>query len=202
MSDKGEENDFYILAKQLINNVAPEVGGIIEKELQDQRSYLKMIASENYCSPVVMACQATILTDKYSEGFVTTKSGKPDGHRYYAGCNNIDELELLGQKYACALFGADHAYLQPTTGSECNLMVYWAILKAKVIDPLFKELKGSHGEKTLKTYSDLSREEWNTIREKTHNQRLLAMDYTCGGILHMGIDRIYQLRCLMCILME
>lgn len=189
----------YIEILNEINKVAPEVGDVIEKELLSQRSYLKMIASENYCSPAVMACQATILTDKYSEGYVTTKNSKTESHRYYAGCDNIDELELLGQKYACELFGADHAYLQPTTGSECNLMAYWAILKAKIIDPYFELIKNSYNEENCKikgvdfdinevpkTYSDLSRAQWDVIREEAHKQKLLAMDYTCGGHLTHG----------------
>lgn len=182
-----------------INKVAPEVGTIIEKELQDQRHYLKMIASENYCSSATMACQATILTDKYSEGYVTTKNNKTDSHRYYAGCDNIDELELLGQKYACEVFGADHAYLQPTTGSESNIMAYWAILKAKVIDPFFNQIKNTYSEQNSiingvafspnaipKTYSDLTKAQWEVIREETHSQKVLAMDYSCGGHLTHG----------------
>ena len=176
-----EKENFYNRTLEEINKVAPEVGGIIEHELIDQRSYLKMIASENYCSPAVMACQATILTDKYSEGY--------PNHRYYAGCGNIDELEELGQEYACKLFNADHAYLQPSTGSDCNLMAYWAILKAEVIEPLFKIIQYNHMEtdgKVIKTYSDLAKFEWDAIREECHNKKLLGMDYYSGGHLTHG----------------
>ena len=176
-----EKENFYNRTLEEINKVAPEVGEIIEHELIDQRSYLKMIASENYCSPAVMACQATILTDKYSEGY--------PNHRYYAGCGNIDELEELGQEYACKLFNADHAYLQPSTGSDCNLMAYWAILKAEVIEPLFKIIQQNHMEtdgKVVKTYSDLAKFEWDAIREECHNKKLLGMDYYSGGHLTHG----------------
>jgi glycine hydroxymethyltransferase len=176
-----EKENFYNRTLEEINKVAPEVGEIIEHELIDQRSYLKMIASENYCSPAVMACQATILTDKYSEGY--------PNHRYYAGCGNIDELEELGQEYACKLFNADHAYLQPSTGSDCNLMAYWAILKAEVIEPLFKIIQRNHTEtdgKVIKTYSDLAKFEWDAIREECHNKKLLGMDYYSGGHLTHG----------------
>ena len=176
-----EKENFYNRTLEEINKVAPEVGEIIEHELIDQRSYLKMIASENYCSPAVMACQATILTDKYSEGY--------PNHRYYAGCGNIDELEELGQEYACKLFNADHAYLQPSTGSDCNLMAYWAILKAEVIEPLFKIIQQNHMEtdgKVIKTYSDLAKFEWDAIREECHNKKLLGMDYYSGGHLTHG----------------
>lgn len=182
---------FYNEILNTINKEAPEVVDIINQELKDQRSYLKMIASENYCSPAVMAAQASILGDKYSEGF--------PHHRYYAGCDNIDKLEELGEKYACELFEADHAYLQPSTGSDCNLMAYWAILKAKVIDPAFNHLKESYSvgncarngikydsNSIPKTYSDLSRTQWSFIREEAHNQKLLAMDYSCGGHLTHG----------------
>lgn len=176
-----DKENFYNRTLEEINKVAPEVSEIIEHELIDQRSYLKMIASENYCSPAVMACQATILTDKYSEGY--------PNHRYYAGCGNIDELEELGQEYACKLFNADHAYLQPSTGSDCNLMAYWAILKAEVVEPLFKIIQQKHMEtdgKVIKTYSDLAKFEWDTIREECHNKKLLGMDYYSGGHLTHG----------------
>ena len=186
-----EKDSLYNKTLEEINKIAPEVSEIIEQELSDQRSYLKMIASENYCSPAVMACQATILTDKYSEGYPY--------HRYYAGCDNIDKLETLGQEYACKVFNADHAYLQPSTGSDCNLMAYWAILKAKVIEPYFKLFQSMYSEdyckannlkydpnNTPKTYSDLTRAQWEVIREECHNKKLLGMDYYCGGHLTHG----------------
>lgn len=174
MSNVLNENLLYFSTKEIINKIAPEVVSIMEKELRDQRKYLKMIASENYCSPAVLAAQASIFTDKYSEGY--------PNHRYYSGCENIDELESLGQKYACELFGADHAFLQPPTGSDCNLIAYWAILKAKIIDPLFEISK----KENIKTFNDLSKDQWDLIRKEAHNQRLLAMAYSCGGHLTHG----------------
>jgi glycine hydroxymethyltransferase len=185
------EKELYTNIKEVINKTAPEVAGIIEQELQDQRSYLKMIASENYCSPAVMAAQATILTDKYSEGF--------SGHRYYSGCDNIDKLESLGEEYACKVFGAEHAYLQPSTGSDCNLMAYEAILKMRVIDPCLKTLQSPYSEEFCnthglkydpnnipKTLSDLTRQQWNAIREECRKQKLLGMNYYSGGHLTHG----------------
>lgn len=186
-----EESSLYNLTKNEINKIAPEVVELMDQELKDQRSYLKMIASENYCSPAVMASQNSIFTDKYSEGYV--------GHRYYAGCENIDKLEELGEKYACELFGAEHAYLQPSTGSDCNLMAYEAILKAKIIDPMLEEIKYSYSKencdrcgvkyeenKIPKTLSDLYKSQWEIIREKCHSQKLLGMNYYSGGHLTHG----------------
>lgn len=185
------ESNLYTNTKEVINKVAPEVTEIIEQELQDQRSYLKMIASENYCSSAVMAAQATVLTDKYSEGF--------SGHRYYSGCDNIDKLETLGEEYACKVFGAEHAYLQPSTGSDCNLMAYEAILKARVVDSCFKMFQSQCSEeycsingikydptKTIKTLSDLTRPQWEVIRAECHKQKLLGMNYYSGGHLTHG----------------
>lgn len=185
------ESNLYTNTKEVINKVAPEVTEIIEQELKDQRSYLKMIASENYCSPAVMAAQSTVLTDKYSEGF--------SGHRYYSGCDNIDKLESLGEEYACKVFGAEHAYLQPSTGSDCNLMAYEAILKVRVIDACFKTLQSQYSEEFCnthglkydpnsvpKTLNDLTRQQWNVIREECRKQKLLGMNYYSGGHLTHG----------------
>lgn len=186
-----ETNNLYEVTQNTIREVSPEVADLIDQELQDQRSYLKMIASENYCSTAVMAAQSSILTDVYSEGYPK--------HRYYAGCDNIDKLEELGQQYACELFGAEHAYLQPSTGSDCNLAAYWAILKAKVVDPMFKHIQEQYSPESClvygvkydanavpKTLSDLTKSQWETIRQECHNQKLLAMDYSCGGHLTHG----------------
>ena len=160
----------------------PEIEELISSELEDQRSSLKMIASENYCSPAVMQAMGTILTDKYAEGY--------PNHRFYAGCENIDKLEALGDQYACELFGADHANIQPHCGTDANMMAYWAVLNAKIIEPKFQEIKKAYEssveKKEIRTYSDLTKSEWNYIREACHNQKLLAMDYYSGGHLTHG----------------
>ena len=160
----------------------PEIKELINKELEDQRSSLKMIASENYCSPAVMQAMANIFTDKYAEGY--------ENHRFYAGCENVDKIEELGRKYACELFGCDHANIQPHCGTDANMMAYWAILNAKVLDPKFQELKKAYESSTsgkiIKTYSDLSKSEWDYLRTSCHDQKLLAMDYYSGGHLTHG----------------
>jgi len=164
----------------------PEIKELINKELNDQRSSLKMIASENYCSPAVMQAMSNPFTDKYAEGF--------KGHRFYAGCENIDQIEELGNKYACELFGCDHANIQPHCGTDANMMAYWAVLNAKVLEPRFNMLKMAYqssfdaglAKKVPKTYSDLNKEEWDYLREMCHRQKLLAMDYYSGGHLTHG----------------
>ena len=89
-------------------------------ELADQRASLKLIASENYASPAVLLTMGTWLSDKYAEGTI--------GHRFYAGCQNIDTVEQLAADHARALFGAPHAYVQPHSGIDANLVAFWAIL--------------------------------------------------------------------------
>lgn len=167
---------------EIIKKVLPEVADAIEQELKDQRSYLKMIASENYCSQAVRAAEGTILTDKYSEGYPY--------HRFYAGCENVDKIEQIASNLACELFGADYAYVQPHSGADANLCAYWAILNAKILEPKFQELKfawsTSPSQKEIKTYNDLSKSEWDYLRNLCHNQKLLAMDYYSGSHLTHG----------------
>ena len=112
-----------------------------------------------------------LLTDKYAEGFAY--------HRYYAGCENVDAIEDYACKLACEVFGAEHAYVQPHSGADANLCAYWAILNAKVQVPTFEEMGISNP-------SAMTRDQWNIIREKTGNQRLLGLDYYSGGHLTHG----------------
>src|SRR5574344_243736 len=143
----------------------------VVKELRDQRQNLKLIASENYSSLSVQAAMGSLLTDKYSEGI--------PGHRFYAGCDNVDVLESASVEKAKKIFGADHAYVQPHSGADANLCAYWALLNQRVQIPML-------GERGVKNPSDLSREDWNKIREATHNQKLLGLDYYSGGHLTHG----------------
>ena len=116
----------YLSALGLINDIEPTISRSIVNELDDQRSNLKMIASENYCSLAVQLAQANLLTDKYAEGFPF--------HRFYAGCENVDQIEGRAAELACELYGADHAYVQPHSGADANLIAYWAILAARIQD--------------------------------------------------------------------
>ena len=166
-----DEMAYMLSALSLMNEVSPLSAQAVIKELESQRSSLKLIASENYSSLSVQAAMGTLFTDKYSEGYPF--------HRFYAGCENVDEIEAEACETACRLFGAEHAYVQPHSGADANLCAYWAILNHKVQAPALEEMG-------IKNAADLSREDWNRIRELTHNQKLLALDYSCGGHLTHG----------------
>jgi len=173
-SQKGELNAEMLTFTANVDLVAksyPEVARGIVNELNDQRSHLKLIASENYCSLPVQAAMGNLLTDKYAEGFV--------GNRFYAGCDNIDDIEGLACKEAMSLFGAEHAYVQPHSGADANLVAFWAILRKHVQAPMMDKL----GEKNLLT---ITKEEWDSIRTEMGNQKLLGMDLYSGGHLTHG----------------
>ena len=110
----------YRNALQVIEAVEPTVAGAIRSELADQRDSLKLIASENYASPAVLLTMGNWLSDKYAEGTI--------GHRFYAGCQNIDTVEQAAADHARELFGAPHAYVQPHSGIDANLVAFWSIL--------------------------------------------------------------------------
>ncbi|HEY3845443.1 MAG TPA: serine hydroxymethyltransferase [Acidimicrobiales bacterium] len=99
----------------------PEVAGLIHQEERRQQTTLQLIASENFTSPAVLAASGSVLTNKYSEGY--------PGKRYYGGNQIIDEVEDLARDRATALFGADHANVQPHAGANANLAVYQALLE-------------------------------------------------------------------------
>ena len=99
----------------------PEVAHLIGEELNRQQTTLQLIASENFTSPAVLAASGSVLTNKYSEGY--------PGRRYYGGNQIIDEVEDLARDRATALFGADHANVQPHAGANANLAVYQALLE-------------------------------------------------------------------------
>ena len=98
-----------------------EVADAMQQELQRQRRNLELIASENIVSPAVMAAMGSVLTNKYAEGY--------PGKRYYGGCEKVDIVEDIARKRACELFGADHATVQPHSGAQANLAVYFALIK-------------------------------------------------------------------------
>jgi len=151
--------------------VSPGIVKSIVQELVDQRRHLKLIASENYCSLSTQLAMGNLLTDKYAEGYVHS--------RFYAGCDNVDAIEAEACDQAKKLFGVDHAYVQPHSGADANLVAYWAILSARVVTPALEE----RGETNP---ARLSVEDWNQIREITGRQRLLGLDYYSGGHLTHG----------------
>ena len=105
----------------LIRAADPEVTEAIELELNRQRTHIELIASENFVSPAVMAAMGTCLTNKYAEGY--------PGKRYYGGCEYVDIVENLARDRVCRLFGAEHANVQPHSGAQANMAVYFAMLK-------------------------------------------------------------------------
>ena len=175
------DTQFYEAGLQLIDSASPEIAQAIKGELTSQRARLKMIASENYCSGAVRACVSSIVMDKYAEGYVDLE--KPQGHRYYSGCENVDKIEQLGMKWACELFGSEYAYLQPHSGSNANLIAYWSIISAKVMDPWIDEARKLLGGVGMKEIPDSL---WEVIRLACGNQDLLAMSLDCGGHLTHG----------------
>ena len=98
----------------------PELGAAMNRELGRQRQNIELIASENIVSPAVMAAMGSVLTNKSAEGY--------PGHRYYGGCQYVDEVEQLAIDRACKLFGAKYANVQPHSGAQANLAVYFALL--------------------------------------------------------------------------
>ncbi len=103
-----------------IKNIDPEVGDAMEKELERQKSHIELIASENFVSETVMAAMGSVLTNKYAEGY--------PAKRYYGGCEAVDIVENIAIERAKKLFGADHANVQPHSGAQANIAVYFALL--------------------------------------------------------------------------
>ncbi len=99
----------------------PALAACMNRELVRQRNNIELIASENIVSPAVLAAAGTVLTNKYAEGY--------SGHRYYGGCVHVDEVESLAIERACKLFGANFANVQPHSGAQANIAVYFALLE-------------------------------------------------------------------------
>lgn len=161
----------YVASLEKVGEVSPQTAASIVQELADQRSNLKLIASENYSSLSTQLAMGNLLTDKYAEGFAY--------HRFYAGCDNVDAIESYTVEEAKKLFGAEHAYVQPHSGADANLIAYWAILTTKIQAPILEDMGETNP-------AHLSREDWDRIRVELGNQRLLGLDYYSGGHLTHG----------------
>jgi glycine hydroxymethyltransferase len=161
----------YVAALTATARVAPEIARAVVAELADQRSNLKLIASENYCSLATQLSMGNLLTDKYAEGFPY--------NRFYEGCDNVDAVEAYAVEQARQLFGAEHAYVQPHSGADANLIAFWAILSARIETPALEKL----GKQSAAALTD---DEWFTLRKELGNQRLLGMDLASGGHLTHG----------------
>lgn len=169
--DPAAASSAYTNALDVIGAVEPNVAGAIRSELADQRGSLKLIASENYASPAVLLAMGTWLSDKYAEGTI--------GHRFYAGCQNIDTVEQLAADHAKALFGAPHAYVQPHSGIDANLVAFWAVLAQRIESPALAEAGAKH-------VNDLSDEDWTKLRKAFGEQRMIGMSLDAGGHLTHG----------------
>jgi glycine hydroxymethyltransferase len=161
----------YQQALEIIASVEPRVADATRAELRDQRASLKLIASENYASPATLLAMGTWFSDKYAEGTV--------GHRFYAGCQNVDTVEALAAEHARELFGAPYAYAQPHSGIDANLVAFWSILAHRVETPGLEKLGA-------KNVNDLSESDWEQLRHELGNQRLLGMALDAGGHLTHG----------------
>ncbi len=173
MSDPSvtRESAAYRAALDVIGAVEPDVASFVRGELGNQRTQLKLIASENYASPATLLTMGTWMSDKYAEGV--------PGHRFYAGCEWIDRAETLANSHAKELFGADHAYVQPHSGIDANLVAFWSILAAKVESPALAEQGAKH-------VNDLSEADWETLRHRLNDQRMIGMSLDAGGHLTHG----------------
>ena len=165
------EADAYRAALDVIAAAEPSVAEHIRGELANQRSQLKLIASENYASPAVLLTMGNWFSDKYAEGTA--------GHRFYAGCEYVDKVETLAADHAKALFGADYAYVQPHSGIDANLVAFWAILAHRVEAPYLAD----HGAKHV---NDLTDADWAELRSAFGNQRMIGMALDAGGHLTHG----------------
>ncbi|MBA3816708.1 MAG: glycine hydroxymethyltransferase [Parachlamydiaceae bacterium] len=161
----------YIAALDHLEASHPHVAASIVKELVDQRSHLKLIASENYSSLAVQLSMGNLLTDKYAEGYA--------GHRFYAGCENVDTIEETAQKELNAIFGSEHAYVQPHSGADANLVAFWSILVHRIQNKEVEKL----GKKSI---DELTPEEYEIIRQLMLNQKILGMSLNSGGHLTHG----------------
>ncbi|MEM7174375.1 MAG: glycine hydroxymethyltransferase [Chlamydiota bacterium] len=161
----------YLATLDHLNEDHPEVAAAIAAELKDQRRFLKLIASENYSSLTSQLAMGNLLTDKYSEGFIR--------HRFYAGCDNVDAVEELAIQELKQLYDVDHAYVQPHSGADANLIAFWAILVQRIQN---KELEVL-GKKSIET---LTPEEYERIRQLLVNQKVMGMGLSSGGHLTHG----------------
>jgi glycine hydroxymethyltransferase len=165
------ESAAFRASLDVIRAVEPRVADAIAAELHDQRESLKLIASENYASPAVLLAMGNWFSDKYAEGTI--------GRRFYAGCKNVDTIEALAAEHAQNLFGTPHAYVQPHSGIDANLVAFWAVLMQRVEHPALEKL-------SKRNITELDDQQWAQLRADLGNQRLLGMSLDAGGHLTHG----------------
>ena len=127
----------YVASWDALKATDPEVADAIANELQRERTTLRLIASENYASPAVLAAIGSTMNNKYAEGY--------PGRRYYGGCEFVDVTEQLAIDRAKELFGADHANVQPHAGAQANMAVFGAFLEPRNPDHKVLGMALAHG---------------------------------------------------------
>ena len=161
----------YLAALDAIRAEFSEVAASIIQELRDQRSHLKLIASENFCSLPVQLAMGNLLTDKYAEGYPF--------HRFYAGCDNVDVIEEMAVQELKKIFNCDHAYAQPHSGADANMVAFWSILTYRIQNSEIERL-------ARKNVDELSPDEYEKMRKVLVNQKIMGMSLNSGGHLTHG----------------
>ena len=169
--DLSPESKAFKYGLDVIDKTEPLIADYIRGELENQRTQLKLIASENYASPAVLLAMGNWFSDKYAEG--------TPGHRFYAGCEFVDKVEVLASQHAKELFDAEYAYVQPHSGIDANLVAFWALLAYRVEAPFLQD-------KEVKHVNDLNDGDWATLRKAFGNQRMIGMSLDAGGHLTHG----------------
>ncbi len=121
MTDRSLTEQFFDIHDRLVRGHDPEVAAALADERRRQNEGLELIASENFVSPAVLAAMGSVMTNKYAEGY--------PGKRYYGGCQFVDVAEDLARERVKALFGAEHANVQPHSGAQANMGVYLAVMQ-------------------------------------------------------------------------
>ena len=155
----------------VVRAAEPRIAEAVAGELAAQRRSLKLIASENYASPATLLAMGNWLSDKYAEGTI--------GRRFYAGCQQVDTVEAIAAEHARALFAAPHAYLQPHSGIDANLVAFWAVLAQRIEAPALSRAGARH-------VNDLGEHDWAGLRRELGEQRMLGMALDAGGHLTHG----------------
>lgn len=161
----------YLAALDHVATIAPDIATSILQELRDQRSHLKLIASENFSSLAVQLAMGNLLTDKYAEGYAH--------HRFYAGCENVDAIEETAQNELKKLYNCEYAYVQPHSGADANLVAFWSILVQRIQTTEIEKL----GKKSV---DELTQEEHERIRKLMLSQKVMGMSLNSGGHLTHG----------------
>ncbi|ANH78316.1 glycine hydroxymethyltransferase [Candidatus Chlamydia sanziniae] len=172
----------YLAALDHLLHTFPSVGQKVIDELKNQRSHLKMIASENYSSLSVQLAMGNLLTDKYCEGIPF--------RRFYSSCENVDAIEWECAETAKELFAAEYAFVQPHSGADANLLAVMAILAHKIQSPAVKKLG-------YKNINDLTEEEYTQVKREMASCVCLAPSLNAGGHLTHGNVRLNVMSKLM-----